>query len=150
MTITIETARMHHLNRLYEIENECFQTEAFTKQRISSLLTDYNSISLVAKGENQIVGFIMGSIYFERNSLTGHILTIDVSTEHRGKQIGTRLLQEMEKLFRERGIMVCHLEVREDNLAALGLYRKFGYVEIGKLKNYYGSAHGIYLRKALS
>jgi ribosomal-protein-alanine N-acetyltransferase len=150
MTITIETARMHHLNKLREIEKECFHTEAFTKQQISNLLTDYNSISLVAKGEDQIVGFIMGSVCFERNSLTGHILTIDVLTEYRGKQIGTKLLQEMEKLFRERGIMVCRLEVREDNLAALGLYRKFGYAEIGRLKNYYGSAHGIYLQKTLT
>jgi ribosomal-protein-alanine N-acetyltransferase len=72
-----------------------------------------------------------------------------VSPAHRRKGIGARLLSEMERLFREKGVKVCRLEVREDNLRALELYRKFGYDEIGKLRNYYGSAHGIYLRKAL-
>ena len=149
MTVSIETAATCNLNRLSEIEKECFQSEAFTKQQIASLLTDYNSISLIATERNQIVGFIIGSICFERNSLTGHILTIDVSPAHRRKGIGARLLSEMERLFREKGVKVCRLEVREDNLRALELYRKFGYDEIGKLRNYYGSAHGIYLRKAL-
>ena len=150
MTVSIETAATCNLNRLCEIEKECFQSEAFTKQQIASLLTDYNSISLVATEKNQIVGFIIGSICFERNSLMGHILTVDVSPSHRRKGIGARLLSEMERLFREKGVKTCRLEVREDNLPALKLYRRFRYDEIGKLKNYYGSAHGIYLRKALT
>jgi ribosomal protein S18 acetylase RimI-like enzyme len=40
--------------------------------------------------------------------------------------------------------------VREDNIAALGLYRKLGYEKIAKLKSYYGKANGIYLRKSLA
>lgn len=150
MTVSIETAATCNLNKLSEIEKECFQSEAFTKQQIASLLTDYNSISLVATEKNQIVGFIIGNICFERNSLMGHILTIDVSPSHRRKGIGARLLSEMERLFREKSVKACRLEVREDNHPALKLYRKFRYDEIGKLKNYYGSAHGIYLRKALT
>jgi len=149
MTLSIETAATCNLNKLCEIEKECFQSEAFTKQQIVSLLKDYNSISLIATMDNQIVGFIIGSVYYERNSLTGHILTIDVLPVHRRKGIATRLLSKMERLFEEKNVKVCRLEVREDNLSALELYRKFGYDEIGKLKNYYGSAHGIHLRKVL-
>ena len=150
MTVSIETAATCNLNRLSEIEKECFQSEAFTKQQIASLLTDYNSISLVATEKNQIVGFIIGSICFDRSSLTGHILTIDVLPAHRRKGTGTRLISEMERLFREKSVKACRLEVREDNLPALKLYRKFRYDEISKLRNYYGSAHGIYLRKVLT
>jgi ribosomal-protein-alanine acetyltransferase len=149
-TATIEDASVRHLNRLYEIEKECFGKEAFSKQQIAYLLTDYNSISLVAKVDDEIVGFIIGKINVERKSPVGHILTIDVSPEHRREGIAEKLLQEVEKIFREKAVKMCYLEVREDNIAALSLYRKFGYEKIGRLRNYYGNAHGIYLRKVLT
>jgi ribosomal-protein-alanine N-acetyltransferase len=150
MPFIIETAQIRHLDRLYEIEKECFETEAFTKQQIAGLLTDYNSISLVAKENNNIVGFIIGSVRFEKNALTGHILTVDVSPTCRKKGVGARLLREMENLFEEGGVKACHLEVREDNVAALSLYQKLGFEKVATLKNYYGEIHGVYLRKALT
>lgn len=150
MSVTIEDASIRHLDRLYEIEIECFEREAFTKQQIAHLLTDYNSVSLVAKVNGEIVGFIIGMIYLERNSLTGHILTIDISLIHRQEGTAQKLLQEIEKIFKEKGVKACRLEVREDNIAALRLYQKFGYKKVAKLKNYYGNAHGIYLKKDLT
>jgi ribosomal-protein-alanine acetyltransferase len=150
MALTIEDASTRNLDRLYTIETECFQSEAFTKQQIAQLLTDYNSVSLVAKLDGEIVGFIIGMIYFERNSLVGHILTIDVSKAHRQRGIAEKLMQEIEKILKEKGAGTCHLEVREDNVAALNLYKKLGYKKIAKLKNYYGSAHGVYLKKNLT
>jgi ribosomal-protein-alanine N-acetyltransferase len=150
MPITIEDASIRHLDKLYEIEMECFEREAFTRQQIAHLLTDYNSVSLVAKVNGEIVGFIIGMIYLERNSLTGHILTIDISLIHRRRGIAQKLLQEIEKIFKGKGVKACRLEVREDNIAALRLYQKFGYKKVAKLKNYYGNAHGIYLKKDLT
>jgi ribosomal-protein-alanine acetyltransferase len=137
------------LDRLYKIEIECFEKEAFTKQQIASLLKDYNSISLIAKVNSEIIGFIIGMIYYERNAQVGHILTIDVTPAYRRKGVAQKLLQEIEKIFKEKGSRECRLEVREDNIAALGLYQKLGYKKIAKLQNYYGNAHGIYLKKDL-
>jgi ribosomal-protein-alanine acetyltransferase len=150
MTFTIESASIRHLDKLHEIETECFDKEAFTKQQIASLLTDYNSISLIAKINSEIVGFIIGMIYYERNAPVGHILTIDVAPAYRLHGIAQKLLREIEKIFKEKGSRACRLEVREDNVAALRLYQKFGYKKIAKLKNYYENAHGIYLRKKLT
>ncbi|MEM2994758.1 MAG: ribosomal protein S18-alanine N-acetyltransferase [Candidatus Bathyarchaeia archaeon] len=150
MSLVIEDASIQQLDRLYEIEMKCFGKEAFKKQQIASLLTNYNSISLVAKINNEIVGFIIGMIYFERDSLVGHILTVDVSPQHRRKGVAQSLLQEIEKIFMEKGVKSCHLEVREDNIAALRLYQKLGYKKVAKLKGYYGKANGIYLKKDLT
>jgi ribosomal-protein-alanine N-acetyltransferase len=149
MTLTIEDASIRQLDKLYEIETKCFKKEAFTKHQIAQLLEDYNSVSLVAKLDAEIVGFIIGMIYLERNALAGHILTIDVLPSHRRKGIAQRLLQEIEKIFRAKGVKSCRLEVREDNIAAIGLHLKLGYQKMAKLKGYYGNIHGIYLRKDL-
>ncbi|HVP93266.1 MAG TPA: ribosomal protein S18-alanine N-acetyltransferase [Acidobacteriota bacterium] len=150
MGFIAESASLRDLDRLYEIEIECFDKEAFTKLQIASLLKDYNSINLIAKLKSEIVGFIIGMLYFERNSLVGHILTIDVSVSYRRKGVAEKLMREIEKIFKEKGATACRLEVREDNVAALNLYKKLGYKKIARLKNYYGNVHGIYLKKNLA
>jgi ribosomal-protein-alanine acetyltransferase len=149
-TIKIEDASIKHLDRLFEIEMECFKSEAFTKQHIAQLLTNQNCISLIAKEEDKIIGFIIGMLNFEDNILAGRILTIDVSPSHRRRGVGIKLLQELEKIFRNKQVKVSRLEVREDNVAALNLYQKLGYRKVGRLRHYYGDAHGIILEKALA
>lgn len=150
MDVKITTASMLDLDTLYRIEMECFGKEAFSKQQIASLLTNYNALSLVAKIDSEIAGFIIGMLYIKRNSLNGHILTVDVLPKYRRKGIAQRLLMETEKIFTEKNVKTCHLEVREDNIAALKLYEKLGYKRISRLENYYGNSHGIYLRKILA
>jgi ribosomal-protein-alanine N-acetyltransferase len=150
MTLIIETASMRHLDRLCEIERDCFEEEAFSRCQIASLLGDYNSIGLVAVDNSRIVGFIIGAICVRRNALDGHVLTIDVSPEHQRKGVGSMLLKAIERIFIERKVKTCHLEVREDNIKALRLYEKTWYKIIGKLKNYYGKNDGIYLCKSLA
>jgi len=149
MTITLEDASLKYLDRVYEIEKECFDEEAFTKKQIALLLIDYNSISLIARENGEITGFIVGIVYPDRKTFSGHILTIDVSPSHRRRGIGQRLLEEMESIFIQRSVQVCLLEVREDNAAAISLYHKLRYKEIGRLENYYGNADGLYLKKVL-
>ena len=150
MKIRIEDASVKDLDQLCEIEAECFKKEAFTRRQMAQLLADYNSISLLAKENSTVIGFITGAVRFDGKQLTGHILTLDVRPAHRRRGIGRRLLQELETIFRKKNIMECYLEAREDNVAALKLYERVGYERIRKLSNYYGDTHGIYLRKVLT
>jgi len=149
MLAKIEKASIEHLDRLCEIEMKCFETEAFTKQQIAYLITDSNSVILVSRVKGEIVGFIIGKTYMDKKPATGQILTIDVSPNQRRKGIGKRLLHEIEKTLKDKGVKICYLEARENNIVALSLYHKFGYKKVGKLENYYGNAHGIRLRKVL-
>lgn len=146
---SIQDASLTHLDRLCEIEQQCFKSEAFTKQQIAHLLAHPNSVSLIAKDNHNIIGFIIGIIFFEREKLTGHILTIDVYPSHRRMGIGSMLLKQIEKIFIGKGVETCYLEAREDNVAALNLYRKLGYRKVGNLKNYYKNSNGILFEKVL-
>ena len=150
MLAKIEKASIEHLDRLCDIEMKCFETEAFTKQQIACLLTDSNSVIFVSKVKDEIVGFVIGKTYMDKKPATGQILTIDVSPKHRRKGIGQRLLHEIEKTLKDKGVKICYLEVRENNFAALSLYQKLGYKKVGRLENYYGNVHGIRLRKVLT
>lgn len=150
MLVTIETASIEHLDWLCEIEVKCFGREAFTRQQIYHLLADPDSVGLVSKLKGEIVGFVIGKIYMDRKTAVGHISTIDVLSEHRRGGIGQMLLQGVEKTFKDKGVTTCFLEARENNTAALSLYQKFGYKRMETLEKYYGDAHGIRLRKALT
>jgi ribosomal-protein-alanine acetyltransferase len=149
MEITIEDTSIRFLDKYYAIEKQCFEREAFTKQQIAYLLTDYNAIGLAARVNGEIAGFVIGRIAIARNTPFGHILTVDIAPSYRRKGIAQKLLHEIETIFKEKGIKECHLEVREDNVAASNLYQKLGYKKVGKLEKYYGDTHGVYLKKTL-
>jgi [ribosomal protein S18]-alanine N-acetyltransferase len=149
MEVKIETATIKLLDKLYEIEEECFDQVAFTKRQIAYLLTDYNTIALVAKANSDIAGFIIAQVEVEENTEFGHIITINVTPTCRRQGIAKKLLREIETLLKQKGITESHLEVREDNNTAIKLYLNSGYQKIGKLEKYYGKKHGLYLKKTL-
>ncbi len=149
MEIKIETASIRLLDKLYEIEEQCFDQEAFSKRQIGYLLLDYNAIALVAKVNNEVTGFIIVQVEIENNTVFGHIITLNVAPTYRRKGIASKMLREIEEILRQKSINECHLEVREDNAAALKLYQNSGYQKIGRLEKYYGKKHGFYLKKTL-
>ena len=134
MEITIEDVSIRLLDKLCEIEKQCFEQEAFTKQQLVYLLTDYNTIGLTALVNGEIAGFAIARVDIGRNEQFGHIVTVDVTPTYRRKGIAQKLLHEIETIFKERGINECRLEVREDNVAASNLYQKLGYKKVGRLK----------------
>ena len=151
LSITIQRAAIDDLEVLYGIERECFTKEAFTKEQIVYLLQNPNAVSLVAQIGGEIAGFIIGLTYPRNKERIGHIYTIDVAVKHRRKGIGLKLLSELERVLVRMGVKTCYLEARLDNVAALKLYRKQGYVETERLKNYYpAGVDGILFVKRLS
>jgi ribosomal-protein-alanine acetyltransferase len=149
MEVKIETATISLLEKFSRIEEECFDQEAFTKRQIAYLLTDYNTLALMAKTNSDVAGFIIAQVEVEENTEFGHIITINVARAYRRIGIAKKLLSEIESLLKQKGISECRLEVREDNHVAIKLYHALGYQTIGKLEKYYGTKHGLYLKKIL-
>jgi ribosomal-protein-alanine N-acetyltransferase len=150
MSFVVKRASMKDLEVLYRIEQECFNAEAFSKRYIASLLRAPESVSLLARHDGEVVGFVIGLVSVYGTTKIGHIMTIDVLPKHRRRGVGLKLLSEIEEEFKNIGVRVCFLEVREDNVAAKRLYEKSGYVEVERLEDfYYRGGHGIRLEKAL-
>ena len=150
MSVTVKTATINDLENLYKIERECFTIEAFTKKQMTRLLESPHTVSLVAWINGDVAGFIIGSIENLKKTEAGHLYTLDVAVKHRRRGIGLRLLKELESIFAKRGVKICYLEVRLDNVAARELYRKQGYTEVAPLTDYYyKGVHGIRLEKKL-
>lgn len=59
------------------------------------------------------------------------LFSIVVDQKFRGKGVGKSLIQNLEKLAKNFGIEIFHLEVYEGN-PAKHLYKKLGFIEFGK------------------
>ena len=70
------------------------------------------------------------------------LLTLGVVADQQRRGLGSALLEAMQALARERGMARLFLEVRPSNVAALALYHRAGFVEIGRRRNYYPTADG--------
>lgn len=66
-----------------------------------------------------------------------HILNLAVRPDHRRRGIARQLLAEGLTLARTLGAELAWLEARPSNLAALALYKSFGFREVGRRPRYY-------------
>ena len=66
-----------------------------------------------------------------------HITTIAVSPEYRRKHIGEALILKILGDCYESKIKYLTLEVRESNIPAIELYKKYGFSSLGTRKGYY-------------
>lgn len=74
-----------------------------------------------------------------------HLVVLAVEPACRQRGVGTALLWGLLQWAREQGARRMTLEVRADNEAALALYRRFGFVELGRRPGYYGEVDGLVL-----
>ena len=70
------------------------------------------------------------------------ILTLCVSPEYRKQGIATEMIEQMSRYLKKFQVSSFFLEVNVNNLPALKLYEKCGFLQVGKRKNYYKTSKG--------
>ncbi len=85
-----------------------------------------------------VVGFILTRFAVDE----GEILSIAVAPALRGRGLSGRLLETHVQGLRRLHLERLFLEVESGNEAALALYRRHGFTEIGRRKGYYKTAAG--------
>lgn len=129
---TIAKMTLDDLNGVMEIEKLSFispWTERFFEEALASPV----SLSLVLRNSTQPIGYII--LYSVADE--AHILNIAIHPGFRGKGCASSLIEHVIGCCKKRGVHQFFLEVREGNVAAINLYRRFGFEKIGKRKKYY-------------
>jgi len=70
-----------------------------------------------------------------------HLLNLCVAPQAQGAGAGLGMLREAVRIARSQGLEGLLLEVRPSNHRAIRLYEQFGFVTIGRRKNYYPARH---------
>lgn len=89
--------------------------------------------------EEDILGYFCIDIIYEKIEL----VNIFVKNEYRNRKIGTFMLKYLIDFARNNNIYNITLEVDENNIYAIKLYEKCGFIKKAIRKNYYNNSDGI-------
>ncbi len=87
----------------------------------------------VVEEQGEVVGFCIVSYVVGEAEL----LNICIATNQQGKKLGKKLLESALDQAKQSENHEMYLEVRASNVAALALYEKHDFNEIGRRKDYY-------------
>ncbi|QEK13570.1 GNAT family N-acetyltransferase [Crassaminicella thermophila] len=86
-----------------------------------------NSLILVAEENGEIVGFLSAERGFANRIKHSAYIVIGILNDYRGKGIGTKLFEELEKWANEKNITRLELTVMLHNERGIRLYEKMGF-----------------------
>ena len=124
------------LDEIVKIENESHLTPWTKKNFIDS--NNANNLFKVLKNENDIIGYYI-ALFVEDEC---QLLNITVRLGLQKKGFGQLMLKNLFTDCRKRNAINIFLEVRKSNNAAIRLYEKNGFNEIGVRNNYYKNKEG--------
>jgi [ribosomal protein S18]-alanine N-acetyltransferase len=126
--------------------------EHYSDYFFESILKELPESFIVAETNQKIVGYIMCKIEFGFSNFRklgfvkkGHVVSVAVLQEHRGKGIGRSLLVEAINGLTGRKCDEIYLEVRASNSLAIKMYQSIGFLIKSRLHSYYRDGEDAYL-----
>lgn len=96
------------------------------------------SVMIVAFDEGELIGTGAVSVVDGRERFAHRSeIAISVRKDYWGKGIGSGIMNVLMDFAKKSGTEVLELQVRSDNEAAIGLYKKFGFNKIGSHEKYF-------------
>jgi len=132
------------LNMLKQLDNETTNMmwePGERKTTIDEMDSDINnicnskSLRLVAEDKGHIIGFLSSERGFAKRISHRAYIVIGILRDYRGKKIGVKLFEELEKWALENRVTRLELTVMEHNEGAIKLYKKMGFKKEGLKEN---------------
>ena len=138
----IRISGIRWLRDLYNLERRIFGRRAYGPGMLASLLESSNAVTVAIEIDGSLIGYAAGAI----EGYSGHIVSVGVLEEYRGRGVGRKLMKSLEDLlclnFRPRVFM---LEVGVENESAIRFYKGLDYRIIDRIADYYGRGLHAYL-----
>ena len=134
--ITYREANAFDLPVFVSLDKELFPYSPWSASQYREEFSTPTRYFVVAIDEQQsIVGY---AGVFAPGEAEADILTVGVVPEQRGKGIAKALMAQITDWAKSQGTTAMMLEVKVDNVEAIGLYESLGYSKLNIRKNYFG------------
>ncbi|MCG8491163.1 MAG: ribosomal protein S18-alanine N-acetyltransferase [Sneathiellales bacterium] len=117
---------------LTELHKKCFKA-AWSNQEFNALFQSPGTVAQILSEKELPIGFCLYRLLFDE----AEILTLGILPDFRNRSAGETLLRQGKPELVKKGVERLFLDVSETNLAAIKLYKKTGFQEISRRKNYY-------------
>ncbi len=128
----IERMRIEHLDQVTKVEVESFRYP-WSRGAFEWEIKSEIALPIVARIDEEVIGYLVIWVAYDEM----HLGNIAVAKKWRRKGMGKELMKWLFQEAKRRGIVRLTLEVRTSNLAAVSLYRKFGFRKVAVKKCYY-------------
>lgn len=131
--LTVRAAELTDIDSIMALEQGSI-IHPWTENDIRTLITDKKKKCLVATLGDEVICYIGAESVLDECNI-GNIVT---AKAHRGHGYATDVMSNLLNILRENGIKKVFLEVENDNVPAIALYRKLGFGQYGYRRDYYG------------
>ena len=147
--IAYRVANAFDLPIFVSLDKELFPYSPWTAGQYKEEFSSPTRHFVVALDEQQsIIGY---AGVFAPGATAADILTVGVLPEHRRKGIARALMALITDWASAQGSTAMMLEVKTDNVDAIGLYESLGYLKLNVRKDYFGAgADALVMQKELS
>jgi ribosomal-protein-alanine N-acetyltransferase len=132
--VQLREAREEDLAEIVRIERAVF-ADPWSFASFADILRGGTARLAVAVRDGRIAGYSVAIHAADEVELAN----LAVAVTDRRSGVGRILLEDVLRFSRERGARRIYLEVRESNVAALGLYSAAGFTQVGRRRRYYSS-----------
>jgi len=126
------------INAIQDIERHSF-TDPWSRDTIIEALEIFPDTNFIAESSGRVAGFIICGVENTGEEIYGHICSLAVSQDFRGRGIGAALVQRAEYQVMLTGATAMQLEVRISNQTAQKFYQKLGYEPVFQYAGYYAN-----------
>ncbi|MET0605901.1 MAG: N-acetyltransferase [Beijerinckiaceae bacterium] len=131
----VRAARLTDIEALVAIEQASFSMNQLTRRAIGRAIASKTQDVVVLSIQGDIVGDAI--VGFQSGARIARLTSLAVLKSVAGRGLGGRLLAACEARAKARGCIAMRLEARDDNHAAIALYRKAGYREFARIGDDY-------------
>jgi ribosomal-protein-alanine N-acetyltransferase len=121
-----------HVSQIAQLETVCF-SDPWSEKSIASELNNALSLWLVALDGETVAGYIGSQAVMGE----ADVMNVAVAPRYRRQGVAENLVNLLVAALAERGNYSLALEVRESNQAAISLYQKLGFTQVGFRPGYY-------------
>ena len=132
--IRIVPMNADHLEEIERLERICF-SRPWSRRMLAEELENQCAAFLVA--EDGQTGAVMGYAGLLVVADEGYITNVAVFPECRRQGVAAKILEIYLNFAQANQLAFLTLEVRPSNEAAIALYQRHGFEEVGRRKNYY-------------
>lgn len=129
---TLLPAQQQDIPAIAVLEQECF-SHPWSEASLTACLQNGRSVLLTAKEGDTLLGYLGMEYVLDEGSITN----VAVFPAYRRRGIAAALLEALLQKARELALATVTLEVRAGNSPAIALYQKYGFLPVGRRKNYY-------------
>lgn len=140
--VIFKPAAENDFEEILRLEKESFNSyDRLDRETLIELFAEFREGFHIITADGEVAGY---SVFLIEDG-EGYIESIAINSNYRRRGLGILALNYMMECLKDRGFKKINLHVRMDNIAAMSLYEKEGFIRTGIVPGFYKDGESAYL-----